>query len=153
MKHLVGKQPFQVSAIAEVIARYLGEGRLRTEKDRIKGSFTYHDPCQSTRNSGVIEEPRYVLRHLTSNFIEMTPNREYNWCCGGGGGLVALDNEDFREKTGKVKVDQIKATGAEIVATGCENCHTQLKFLADRYKMGVKVEFLTSLVANSLVLE
>jgi len=153
MKHLAGKQPFQVSAIAEVIARYLGEGKIRLEKDRIKGSFTYHDPCQSTRNSGIIEEPRYVLHHLTSNFTEMTPNREYNWCCGGGGGLVALDNEDFREKTGKVKVDQIKATGAAVVATGCENCHTQLKFLADRYKMGVKVEFLTNLVANSLVLE
>jgi Fe-S oxidoreductase len=82
----------------------------------------------------------------------MTPNREYNWCCGGGAGLVVLDNEDFREKTGKVKVDQIKETGAAIVATGCENCHTQLNFLNDKFKMEVKVEFLTNLVANSLIL-
>jgi Fe-S oxidoreductase len=153
MKHLVGKQPFEVSHIAEVVARYLKEGRIRVEKDRIKGLITYHDPCQSARNGGVIEEPRYVLSQLTSHFVEMTPNREYNWCCGGGGGLVALENEDFREKTGKIKVDQIKSTGASIVSTGCENCHTQLKFLDDRYKSGVQVEFLTNLVANSLVLE
>jgi Fe-S oxidoreductase len=153
MKHLVGKQPFEVSHIAEVVARYLKEDRIRVEKDRIKGVITYHDPCQSARNGGVIEEPRDVLSHLTSNFVEMTPNREYNWCCGGGGGLVALDNEDFRESTGKIKVDQVKSTGASIVSTGCENCHTQLKFLSDRYKTGVKVEFLTNLVANSLVLE
>jgi Fe-S oxidoreductase len=153
MKHLVGKQPFEVSHIAEVMARYLREKRIRVEKDRIKRPITYHDPCQSTRNSGVIEEPRYVLRQLTSNFIEMTPNREYNQCCGGGGGLVALENEEFRQETGKAKVSQIKETGAMIVATGCENCHTQLGFLNERYQMGVKVEFLTNMVANALVLE
>jgi Fe-S oxidoreductase len=153
MKHLVGEQPFQVSHIAEVMARYLKADRIKVERDRIKGLITYHDPCQSARNSGVIEEPRYVLNQLTSHFSEMTPNREYNLCCGGGGGLVALENETFREETGKAKVNQIKETGAAIVATGCENCHTQLKFLSDRYKTGVKVEFLTNLVANSLVLE
>jgi Fe-S oxidoreductase len=153
MKHLVGEHPFQVSHIAEVMARYLKQGRIKVEKDRIKELITYHDPCQSARNSGVIEEPRYVLHQLTSNFTEMTPNREYNLCCGGGGGLVALENEPFREETGKAKVNQIKETGAAIVTTGCENCHTQLKFLSDRYKSGVKVEFLTNLVANSLVLE
>jgi Fe-S oxidoreductase len=153
MKHLVGKQPFEVSHIAEVVARYLREGRIRVEKDRIKGLITYHDPCQSARNGGVLEEPRSVLSQLTSHFVEMTPNREYNWCCGGGGGLVALENEDFRERTGKIKVDQIKATGASIVSTGCENCHTQLRFLGEKYNLGVKVEFLTNMVANSLVLE
>jgi Fe-S oxidoreductase len=153
MKHLVGKQPFEVSHIAEVVARYLREGRIRVEKDRIKGLITYHDPCQSARNGGVLEEPRSVLSQLTSHFVEMTPNREYNWCCGGGGGLVALENEDFRERTGKIKVDQIKATKASIVSTGCENCHTQLRFLGEKYNLGVKVEFLTNMVANSLVLE
>ncbi len=153
MKYFVGKQPFEVSHIAEVIARYLREGRIKVEKDRIKESITYHDPCQSARNGGVIEEPRYVLKSLTSNFIEMVPNREYNWCCGGGGGLVALDNEEFREETGKVKANQIRETKANIVATGCENCHTQLRFLNEKYHLGVKVEFLTNLVANSLILE
>jgi len=153
MKHLVGKQPFKVSHIAEVIARYLKEGRIRVTKDFHNGDITYHDPCQSARNGGVIEEPRDVLHRLTSHFAEMAPNREHTLCCGGGGGLVALDNEDFREKTGKAKVEQIRETGAAIVATGCENCHTQLKFLAEKYSLNVKVEFLTSLVAKSLVLE
>lgn len=155
MKHLVGEQPFQVSHISEVMARYVKDGRIKLEKDRIEGPITYHDPCQSTRNGGIIEEAREVLQYLTSDFREMTPNREYNWCCGGGGGLVVLDDEteDFREKTGKPKVNQIKETGAAIVATSCENCHTQLKFLSERHNLGVKVEFLTNLVANSLVLE
>ncbi|OGP67481.1 MAG: hypothetical protein A2169_12320 [Deltaproteobacteria bacterium RBG_13_47_9] len=153
MKHLVGKQPFAVSHVAEVMARYLKEGRIRVTKDRIKKPITYHDPCQSARNGGVIEEPRYVLQQLTSNFVEMTPGKEHNLCCGGGGGLVALENEEFREKTGKAKVNQIKETGAAIVATGCENCNTQLKFLSERCRIEVGVDFLTNLVANSLILE
>ena len=83
----------------------------------------------------------------------MTPNREYNLCCGGGGGLVALENEEFRQETGRAKADQIKGTGATILATGCENCHTQLGFLNEKYHLGVEVVFLTNIVANSLVLE
>jgi Fe-S oxidoreductase len=155
LKHLVGVHPFQVSHISEVMARYIREGRIKLRENGIQGPITYHDPCQSTRNGGIIEDPRYVLQHLTGDFKEMAPNREDNWCCGGGGGLVALDDEtaEFREKTGKTKVNQIRETGAGIVATACENCHTQLKFLSDRYDLGVEVEFLTNLVANSLVLE
>jgi hypothetical protein len=33
----------------------------------------------------------------------MTPTREQNWCCGG---LMALDNEESRIKTGMAKKDR-----------------------------------------------
>ena len=62
----------------------------------------------------------------------MTPNREKNWCCGGGGGLAVMDGRegvakldgsflDYRMAVGKIKVDQIKATGANYVAAPCAN--------------------------------
>ena len=54
-------------------------------------------------------------------------------------------------KSATVKVDQVKATGAEILATACENCHTQLANLNDHYEMGVEVKFLSSMVADALV--
>jgi len=153
MKQLSGKQPFKVVSITEVHARYLREGRIKLDKTRLKGAVTYHDPCQIARNAGVIDEPRYILQHLTDDFREMTPEPKYNWCCGGGGGLVALGEEtlDFRMKSSRVKVDQVKGTGATILATACENCHTQLSNLNDHYKMGMQVEFLSSLVAEALV--
>jgi Fe-S oxidoreductase len=154
MKQMSGRQPFEVSAITEVHARYLRAGRIKVDKSRFKKKpITYHDPCQIARNAGVIDEPRYILRHLTDDFCEMSPDPRYNWCCGGGGGLVALgeDNLDFRMKSARVKVDQVKATGAEILTTACENCHTQLSNLNDHYKMGVDVQFLSSMVADALV--
>jgi Fe-S oxidoreductase len=153
MKQLSGKQPFKVSAITEVHARYLREGRIKLDKNKIKEPITYHDPCQIARNAGVIDEPRYILKQLTPDFRDMTEDVRYNWCCGGGGGLVALgeDNLDFRMKSARVKVDQVNKTGAKILATACENCHTQLSNLNDHYQMGVEVKFLSSLVADALV--
>ena len=153
MKQLSGKQPFRVSSITEAHARYIREGRIKLDKTKVKEPVTYHDPCQIARNGGVIDEPRYILSHLTDDFRDMTPDVRYNWCCGGGGGLVALgeDNLDFRMKSSKVKVDQVKKTGATILATACENCHSQLSDLNKHYNMGVDVRFLSSLIADALV--
>jgi Fe-S oxidoreductase len=153
MKQLSGKQPFTVSSITEVQARYIRDGRIKLDKSKFKDAVTYHDPCQIARNAGVIDEPRYILHHLTDNFHELIPEPKYNWCCGGGGGLVALgeDTLDFRMKSARVKVDQVKATQAKILATACENCHTQLSNLNDHYKMDMDVFFLSSMVADALM--
>ncbi len=153
MKQMSGKQPFKVTSITEVHASYIKEGRIKLDKSKFKGPITYHDPCQIARNAGVIDEPRYILQYLTDDFRDMTPDPRYNWCCGGGGGLVALGEEtlDFRMKSAKVKVDQIKESGAAILVTACENCHTQLSNLNDHYKMGLNVQFLSSMVADTLI--
>ncbi len=153
MKQMSVEQPFKVISITEAHASYIKDGRIKLDKSKFTGPITYHDPCQIARNAGVIDEPRYILRHLTDDFREMTPDPKYNWCCGGGGGLVALGDEtlDFRMKSASVKVDQVKESGAAILATACENCHTQLSNLNDHYTMGVNVQFLSSMIADALV--
>ena len=153
MQQLSGKQPFKVSSITEVHARYIREGRIRLDKTKLNGAVTYHDPCQIARNAGVIDEPRYILKHLTDNYRELTDDPRYNWCCGGGGGLVAMgeDTLDFRMKSARDKAQQVTATGAEILATACENCHAKLNDLNKHYKMGVEVKFLSSMIADALV--
>ena len=151
-KFLMGPLPFKVSSIAEVIDRYVTEGRIHLKEGAIEEPLTYHDPCQLGRNGGVFDEPRRVLGVLCKDFREMTPNREHNWCCGGGGGLVALDNEPFRIKSGRIKRDQIDATGAKLVATACENCVFQLDTIKSGFNMNVEVKYLSELVADNLVL-
>ncbi|MEM4790709.1 MAG: (Fe-S)-binding protein, partial [Thermofilum sp.] len=156
MKHLAPKWlgeefPFEVKSIVEIIDEYIREGRIKLRKEAIKEPVTYHDPCQLARNGGVIEEPRRVLKAAVLDFREMTPNGEKNWCCGGGGGLVAVpDFEELRVKTGKKKAEQVRATGARIVTTACENCKAQLKLLSERYNLGVQVVGVMDLVAEAL---
>jgi Fe-S oxidoreductase len=153
MKQLAGKHPFTVSSITQVHARYIRQGRIKLSKSKFKEPMTYHDPCQIARNGGVIDEPRYILQQITDNFHEMSSDPKYNWCCGGGGGLVSLGEEtlDFRMKSSSVKADQVKKTGATTLVTACENCHTQLNNLNDHYNMGVTVHFLSAMVADALV--
>ena len=148
---LLGEHGFRVVAFVELIARYLREGRIALKPGTIEGSITYHDPCQIARNGGIYEEPREVIRALTGNFVELTPNRAENWCCGGGGGLIAMGEEDFRMKSSRVKAEQLKESGAAIVTTACENCHSQLSDLNRHYELGMKVEFLSALAARALV--
>ncbi len=153
MKHMTGEHPFKVITFVELIERYLNEGRIKLDKSKTKGRITYHDPCQIARNGGIYEQPRNILKRLTDDFVDMQPNRQANWCCGGGGGLVVIGEKDFRMKSAKVKADQVTATGAEILCTACENCHSQLSDLNEHYKLDVKVEFLSNLVAEALVQE
>jgi len=153
MRHMTGEHPFKVITFVELIERYLKEGRIKLDKTKTEGRVTYHDPCQIARNGGIYEQPRNILKLLTDDFVDMEPNRQANWCCGGGGGLVVIGEKDFRMKSAKVKADQVKATGAEVLCTACENCHSQLSDLNEHYKLGVKVEFLSNLVAEALVRE
>jgi len=83
----------------------------------------------------------------------MTPNREKNWCCGGGGGLVANPElEDFRIKTGKIKIDQIKETGAKSIVSPCENCRLQLDNLNQKYDIGLEIKSLMDFVVDAMPL-
>jgi len=148
---MVQPGPFKVVAFVELIARYLREGRISLDNSLIDGTLTYHDPCQIGRNGGIYEEPREVIRALTPNFVELTPNRAENWCCGGGGGLVAMGENDFRMKSGKVKAQQMAGSGAKVITTACENCHTQLSELNEHYGLGMKVEFISTLAARALI--
>ena len=49
-----------------------------------------------------------------------------NLCCGAGGGAWAMPYDDERLAYGKMKADQIKDTGAEIVIAPCHNCRDQI---------------------------
>ena len=82
----------------------------------------------------------------------MTPNGENNYCGGGGGGLVAIEEaKEIRLKAGKPKADQIKATGAEFVAAPCDNCRIQLDEIATNCGLGTQVIGLPELVLNARV--
>jgi Fe-S oxidoreductase len=56
-----------------------------------------------------------------------------------------------RKAAGKAKADQVLATGAEILATSCHNCLDQLDEIKRHYKLKVKVQNLSELVANAIV--
>ncbi|MEW5831152.1 MAG: (Fe-S)-binding protein [Chloroflexota bacterium] len=144
--------PFKIQSFVELQAQYIREGRFELDPARNPKRVTYHDPCNQVRNGGIIEEPRYILRHTVMDFVEMEPHGVENYCCGGGGGMLSMTEfAGERKAAGKAKADQILATGAEIVATSCHNCLDQLDEVKRHYKLKVKIQNLSELTANAIV--
>ncbi len=147
-----GKLPFEVELVVETVANYIKEDRIRFDKSKNSERITHHDPCQHARNSGIFEEPRMILREAAVDFVEMTPNRDKNWCCGGGGGLIAVpDFNKTRRIGGEKKIEQIKATRAKILTTTCENCKSQIEDLNEYYNLGIRIEGVVDVAARALI--
>lgn len=145
-------EPPPVVSVLEVVAGYIAEGRLRLDPSRNASLVTLHDPCNLVRLGGVVEEPRAILSAAVSRWVEMTPNREQNFCCGGGGGQLAMGRyAKSRLAAGRIKAEQIRGTGAKVVAAPCHNCIDQLSDLNKEYGLGVKVTTICELVAGALV--
>jgi Fe-S oxidoreductase len=145
------KMPFRVRHILEVIDEYIADGRIRVDPKAIRERVTYHDPCQIGRNGGIYEQPRRIVTAIAPDFVDMTPNREKQWCCGGGGGIVAMEEfNEMRLASGGKKVEQIRATGATVLACPCENCRLQIGELNDVHDLGLRVVPVMELVVEAM---
>jgi Fe-S oxidoreductase len=139
-------------------ANWIREGKLKVSSEwnkerRIK--FTVQDPCQLVRKSfgdPVAEDLRYVVKAVVGeeNFIDMTPNRSNNYCCGGGGGFLQNGMPEARRTFGKLKAEQIMATGASYCITPCHNCHSQIHDLSEFYEGGWHNVHLWTLICLSM---
>jgi Fe-S oxidoreductase len=131
--HCGGDKALPVINCMEYAYQMFKEGRLKIKPNTITEPVTYHDPCNIARQRWIIDQPRELLKAFCSNYIEMTPSGDENVCCGGGGGTVSIDEiRPFRTTVGgKLKADQIRATGAKYVVAPCANCKKQLRELVE----------------------
>ncbi len=128
----------QVVNCMEYAYDMLAKGRIPLKPEKIPERVTYHDPCNIARVGRITEQPREILKAICSDYVEMTPNRTENYCCGGGGGTVSIDEiRAFRtSQLGKRKADQIRETGAQLVVSPCANCKKQLRELCQDNELG-----------------
>ena len=144
---------FKMVTLIEQLEEYIKTGRIKVDKTLNTKKYTIHDPCNIVRNGGLYNSLRYVTRQVVSDFVEMAPYGSDNFCCGGGGGMLAMSEYNERRlKVGKIKADQIAATGAQVVITPCHNCVDQLMQINHEYKLNVEIKSLAEVVADALVL-
>jgi Fe-S oxidoreductase len=109
----------------QYIHRLIQEGRL-SFNNAVERKVTYHDPCHLGRHVGVYDEPREILNAIPGiELVEMERNREFSWCCGGGGG-VRSEYDDFAEQTGSQRMREAEETGASALITHCPFCESNL---------------------------
>jgi len=146
-------QTIPTESVIETIMRYLREGRIKVDRSRNTASVTFHDSCNVARYGGLVEEPRWILKQICSDLREMHPNGINNFCCTGGSGLLVMpEYRALRLEVAKIKAEQLKTTGADVVCTMCHNCRDGLGDLISHYQLDMKVVQIMDLVAGALIL-
>ena len=138
---------FEVLHTVEYLLEKLESGELKPE--RTDERVIYHDPCELSRLGGLIEEPRKVLAHLTSDLVEFAEHGMDVRCCGGGG-LLQASNNQARLAIVKRRLDEAVSLGAEIITSACPAC--KLAFVDGSREHGIDIEVLdlVELVARQL---
>lgn len=111
------------------------------------GSVTYHDPCYLGRYNGEYEAPRRVLKALGIQVAEMERSGFRSRCCGGGGGAPITDIPGER-RIPDMRMNDVKESGAELVAVGCPQCTAMLEGVVDA---SAEVFDIAELVAGALI--
>lgn len=147
-----GREKYPVLNFMEYTLDCIRKGKIQLDPDIITERVTYHDPCNIARSGWIINQPREILKSFVKNFVEMEPHGQNNFCCGGGGGLVSIDEiHDFRMSIGgRVKAEQLKQTCADICIAPCANCKKQLKELVEHYDIPCQVMGLHDLILRAI---
>jgi len=148
-----GKEAPAVVNCMELTLQLIEEGRLKLDPQAITQTVTYHDPCNLARTGWLVEQPRRIIKSFIRNFVEMSPQGVRNYCCGGGGGTVSIDEiREFRTGVGgKRKAEQLRATGADIVIAPCANCKKQLREIIQDHGLTMEVKGLHDLIFTALI--
>ena len=121
----------RVKHSVEIIDELIRDGKLKFLKPFNK-KVAYHDPCELGRHLKIYEPPRRILQAIPGlEYVELPKNREDAKCCGGGGGLKAVDM-DISQDIAYKRVLSALEEGAEVLVSACPSCKANLRLAADR---------------------
>lgn len=107
---------------SEYILRLMRAGRLAPNRGTAR--FTYHDPCELGRGSGIYDEPRAVIEAI-GELLEPAHTREDALCCGSSVANVAIDDGQQLRIARSVSAE-LERSGAEVIVTACPLCKKAL---------------------------
>lgn len=151
-KHLLRDDPGyreraeKVSARVADISEFLVKHEFPKPQGHTPIRVTYHDPCHLVRGQGIKSQPREVLKAIAG--VEYVEMKDADVCCGAAGSFC-VTHPALSEGVGSNKADNIIATNADIVVSGCPSCLTQLKAMLAEKRSTIKVMHPMELLAES----
>ncbi len=146
----VGKIKPQVLHFVEYLDCLIKD-KLVELRTPINQRVTWHDPCHLGRLGGIYEEPRRILNSLPGiELFEMERIKDYAWCCGAGGGARAAF-PDFARRTAEERLEEARATGADMVVTQCPFCLSNLSAASEATGGEMAIVDIAALVRSTIV--
>ncbi len=90
----------------------------------LTGKLAYDDPCHLIHAQKISAQPRAVLQSLPG--LQMVPLDEADACCGSAG-VYSLLQPALSQAVLARKIERIRASGANVVATGNPGCLMQIR--------------------------
>ncbi|MBO4313971.1 MAG: (Fe-S)-binding protein [Desulfovibrio sp.] len=139
-EHVIDVNAFLVDVL------HVGEG-VETEPAADAKKVTFHDSCHLKKSLGVSAQPRKLIGlNPRYRLVEMA---EADRCCGCGGSFT-LFHYDLSKQIGRRKRDNVVASGAATVATGCPACMMQLSDMLSQCSDNVAVKHPIEIYAETL---
>lgn len=127
----------------DLVARLIGD-RVLPSLDPRGIRVAVQDPCHLRHAQRIFDAPRSILR--AAGFVPVEIGFD-GLCCGAAGVYSILRPEDS-QRLGMNKADQVRRSGARIVASANPGCEMQLRaYLGDDYRIAHPLE----LYAEALV--
>jgi len=142
--------PIPIVHAIEFYYDLIKEGKIKIAK-KYPAAVTVHDPCNVVRGGGLHEKARWLARALCEEVVEMHPNREHNYCCAAGGGVINCGPpyKMVRIEGNRVKAEQLfaaKTRGAKTLIAPCHNCHSGLHDIVQHYEVGLDIKFFGDII-------
>jgi Fe-S oxidoreductase len=112
---------------SQYICKLIEDGSVRMNYSHKK--VVYHDPCELGRGSGIYDEPREVLAHV-SELMKTGFDGENSLCCGGSLANLKLDHQKKSEIASDAIAELTKCK-PDILATACPLCKKTLSKVTD----------------------
>jgi glycolate oxidase iron-sulfur subunit len=135
----------KVMDVNQFVVDVLGVAPEAPAKGGVK--VTFHDSCHMKKSLGVTAQPRALI-NMNPKY-ELVEMAESDRCCGSGGSFN-LSHYDLSRQIGERKRDNILATGAQVVSTGCPACMLQMTDMLSQHGAKVAVKHSIELYADSL---
>ena len=104
---------------SEYILRLIQQGRLHVNYST-ENTFTYHDPCELGRGSGIYDEPRAVIEAI-GTLLEPSHTRKNALCCGSSLANTAI-NDSQQLTIARNVAEDLDNAGADTIVTACPLC-------------------------------
>lgn len=112
----------KVSALAKDITEFLTALDLPATQNQTNLRLAYHSACSMQHGQKITQAPKTLLKNAGFDVVEP---REGHLCCGSAGTYNILQPDISAQLLAR-KVKNLKATKAELIATGNIGCMTQI---------------------------
>ena len=132
----------------ETLLELIKDGRIKLAKP-INKRVTYQDPCYLGRQHDIYDQPRDILQRISGlNLVEMVPNKQRAYCCGGGGTGLWYDLP--KVNMNQTRVDHAQEQDVHYLAVSCPICLQMLDDGVRSRNYDIVVKDIAQIVAEGL---